>query len=140
MAFAVIYELPFGRGRRFGNNLNRGLDYAFGGWRINSFVTFQSGQPITVAEAENRLADGQQRPNVIGNPCGGASVDDVVNRKAKYFNLSAFSHAGDQLPGNAPRYFSDCRNQGIHSTDTGIAKAIHLTENKYLEVRGEFVR
>jgi hypothetical protein len=68
LAFAVIYELPVGHGQRYGSHMSRALDLAVGGWRVTPAVTFQTGQPIAVQDANALLADGVQRPNVIGDP------------------------------------------------------------------------
>ncbi len=138
LAFAVIYELPLGRGRLLGNHMNRGLEAVIGGWRVTSFTTLQTGQPLDVRTYHNHLSDGRQRPDLTGHPCSGASVDAVVAGTARYFNSSAFSQPGDQMPGTAPRYFSDCRVPGIHSIDFGIAKQFQFKESMYLEARGEF--
>jgi hypothetical protein len=136
-AVAVSYELPLGRGKRFGNNMSRALDYVVGGWKANSFVTFQSGNPIAVRMDFNRLQDGAQRPNVSGN-ARGASIQDVVDGKGNYFNDAAFSDPGDQIPGNAPRYFDDVRTQGIRNLDFSVFKSIQIRENMRLEIHGEF--
>lgn len=138
LVVAAVYELPLGRGRAFGHNMNRYLDGAIGGWKLNSFLTLQSGQPIDVSMANGRIYYGTQRPNLAGNPCSGASVDQVVNGSANYFNVSAFSNPGDEVDGNSPRYLSDCRAPGIHSLDQGIEKTFRIRENMSLEVRGEF--
>ncbi|MHB8655634.1 MAG: TonB-dependent receptor [Terriglobia bacterium] len=139
LTLAVVYELPLGRGQRFGGQMNKALDAVVGGWRATSFITLQSGQPIAVNDANGQLADGHQRPNVTGNPCSSSNVDQVVNGTATYFNLSAFSHPGDQVPGNAPRYFSNCRVPGIHNADISLVKAFQISETKRLEVRGDFI-
>lgn len=68
LAFAVTYDLPVGKGRPLGRNMNRALDAIVGGWKTNAFVTLQSGTPLGIHMADNRLADGNQRPNVSGNP------------------------------------------------------------------------
>ncbi|HEV2247685.1 MAG TPA: carboxypeptidase-like regulatory domain-containing protein [Terriglobia bacterium] len=138
LTFAVVYDLPVGRGQRFGSNMNKVLNGAVGGWRLTPFVTFQTGQPISVNDANQLLADGNQRPNLIGNPCTGASLDDIANGTASYFNNSAFSHPADQTPGTTPRYFSNCRVPGITNLDLSIAKQYHFRENMFIEVRGDF--
>jgi len=150
LVFAVIYELPVGRGKPLGKAMNRYLDAVFGGWQINSFTTFQSGQPITIFESSNLLADGHQRPNVTGNPCSETNIRTVVSASlgsgpdlsADYFKYdpltgtsSVLSHAADQTPGSAPRYFSNCRAQGINNTDLGISKRFNIRENMYIEAR-----
>lgn len=138
LVFAVVYDLPVGHGERFGSHMNRVLDEAVGGWRVTPFVTFQTGQPIAVNDANQLISDGNQRPNLIGNPCSGASNDAIANGTANYFNLSAFSHPPDETDGTAPRYLSNCRVQGIYNLDLSVAKRFHFTESKFLEVRGEF--
>jgi hypothetical protein len=139
LTFAAIYELPVGRGRAIGNNMNRVLNGAIGGWQINTFVTFQTGQPLVFNDANGQLADGTQRPNINGGKaCADVSVDRVVDGGANYFNVDNFSHPGDQQPGNLGRYIADCRAPGIHNMDLGISKRIEFTESKYLEIRGDF--
>src|SRR3984957_6427427 len=43
------YELPFGRGKQFGGNMNRYTDMIVGGWRFNGILTLRTGNPITMA-------------------------------------------------------------------------------------------
>ncbi len=152
LAFAVIYELPVGRGHALGRSMNRVLDGIVGGWRINSNVTFQSGQPIAIQDQNAQLADGVQRPSVTGNPRSQYSFDQIVasGGTQNFFNFDpshadcsdpqhgAICHPGDQVVGSAPRYFSNVRAPGIHSNDTGIAKRFNIRESMYLDVRAEF--
>ncbi|HVN80894.1 MAG TPA: TonB-dependent receptor [Terriglobia bacterium] len=137
LAFAVSYELPVGRGKPLGKSMNRALDAALGGWKINSFVTFQTGNPVGTHMDSGRLADGNQRPNVQGD-VRGADILTVVDGNGNFFNQSAFSDPGDQVPGNAPRYFSDLRTQGIRNLDLSVFKAFEFRENMSLQLRAEF--
>jgi hypothetical protein len=41
-----IYELPFGKGRKWGASLGRAVNYAIGGWQVSGVYQFQSGVPI----------------------------------------------------------------------------------------------
>lgn len=52
--FNTIYELPFGRGKRF---LNEGgaVDKIFGGFQITTIVRYGSGRPITITDARGTL-------------------------------------------------------------------------------------
>jgi hypothetical protein len=134
---AISYEVPIGRGKHFGNQMAKGLDYVIGGWQVNSFVTFQSGNPIAVRMDFNRLQDGAQRPNVTGNPRG-ADIQTVVDGGGNYFNVDAFSDPGDQIACNAPRYFDNVRTQGIHNLDFSVFKIIQIRERMRFEVHGEF--
>jgi hypothetical protein len=44
----VTYDIPFGRGRTFGKDLNHVVNALIGDWQVNSIVTFHSGFPFTV--------------------------------------------------------------------------------------------
>jgi hypothetical protein len=41
-----VYDLPFGRGQRFGHNVNRLVDEAIGGWEISGIETWRTGLAI----------------------------------------------------------------------------------------------
>jgi hypothetical protein len=45
--FTHIWELPFGRGRRFGTSINRAMDLALGGWNLSGVLIIYSGRPFT---------------------------------------------------------------------------------------------
>ncbi len=42
------YEIPFGRGKQYGANLNKGLQSVLGNWQVNGILSLRSGQPITL--------------------------------------------------------------------------------------------
>jgi hypothetical protein len=46
--FASVWELPFGRGRRWASDISRGADLVIGGWQINSDITIQSGPVFSI--------------------------------------------------------------------------------------------
>ncbi len=58
-----IYQLPFGRGQRFGSNISKLVDLATGGWQANAILTLQSGLPFNLTTPGN---PGNVRPDVLG--------------------------------------------------------------------------
>ena len=42
------YEIPFGRGKAYGANLNRAVDILLGGWQMNGILAIHTGQPFTL--------------------------------------------------------------------------------------------
>ena len=56
---------------------------------------------------------------------------------ATYLNANCFADPGDQVPGNAPRYFSGLRVDGIHNMDLNIYKSFVPKEGMRIEVRAE---
>jgi hypothetical protein len=61
----AVYELPFGRGRQFGSNINRIADEAVGGWKFSTAVVSYSGFPETITSPDNTNSNtyGQARAN-----------------------------------------------------------------------------
>ncbi|MEP7342217.1 MAG: TonB-dependent receptor [Acidobacteriota bacterium] len=45
-----IYELPFGKGRKFFGGSNRVVDAVIGGWQFSPIVSISSGAPITIVD------------------------------------------------------------------------------------------
>jgi len=45
-SFSGIWELPFGRGKRFGSDMNGVLNAIAGGWTVTGIVQIQSGRPL----------------------------------------------------------------------------------------------
>ncbi|MGH3055047.1 MAG: TonB-dependent receptor, partial [Gaiellaceae bacterium] len=138
LAMAIIADTPIGRGRWIGRDMNRVLDGVVGGWTISTILTFQSGQPINIGMSQPTLDDGNQRPNVSCNPNSGVSAHKSALTGASTFNSNCFADPGYEQPGNAPRYFSNLRTDGIHNIDLAISKAFIPREGMRLELRGEF--
>ncbi len=135
---AATYELPFGRGQAFAKDANRYVDAVVGGWKVGTFVTAQSGQPLPIRISSNRISGGSQRPDLIGSPCTGLSAEDVLHGKGVYLNAAAFASPGDEVAGNTPRYISSCRTDPIRNLDMNISKTFKIHERVSLELRGEF--
>ena len=49
LALSWVYDLPFGRGKKFLGGASRGLNYLVGGWRLSSIQNYMSGIPIRVS-------------------------------------------------------------------------------------------
>lgn len=48
LSLSSLYELPFGRGKRWGRDVSRAVDYVIGGWQLNGIYTLQAGLPFNV--------------------------------------------------------------------------------------------
>jgi hypothetical protein len=141
MVLATIVEVPVGRGRWLGGDMNRILDGIVGGWSASAILTFQTGTPIAIVMDGNaaHLADGNQRPDVVcPQVSSGISYHAAASTGASVFNTNCFASPGDQVPGNAPRYFSNLRSDGVHNTDLSVSKEFAIRESMKLQVRGEF--
>jgi len=142
---AAIFDVPIGRGRWIGKDMNRFLDGVVGGWAASTILTYQTGQPLSFSTAEQLLTDGNQRPDILCNQLmSGVSYHQAAlnglsgNGNASVFNSSCFGFPGDQIPGNASRYISTTRADGIHNADLSFSKEFEVHESMKLQIRCEF--
>jgi len=62
--FNLVYDLPLGRGRKFGANMPLFLDEVVGGWKVGMTGIVYSGFPMTLSASNNsQVNSGAQRPN-----------------------------------------------------------------------------
>ncbi|MBE7180990.1 MAG: TonB-dependent receptor, partial [Terriglobus roseus] len=104
---SLVYELPFGRNRRFGSHMNPALDAVLGGWQVSAVNTAQAGTPFNLTYTPNSAQLGSTqitasyrgvnlyRPNrVAGVPLTqGRSVRQANTGYVQYINYAAL-----QLP------------------------------------------
>ena len=133
---SYIYELPIGRGHRFGSNISRPLDAVLGGWQINGVTTLQSGKALAIS-ASNTAGIGTvvERANTNGKyPALHGSIRSRLNR---YFDTTAFSQPAAYTLGNTPAYISYLRAPGTVNTDLSIFKQFSPVEGFLVQFRAE---
>jgi hypothetical protein len=137
-----VYELPFGKGRKFGSTWNSVVDGILGGWEANTINTANSGTPLDVAytptsteDVTGRIPDYRgeaiMRPNVVPNPSG---VHDPINH---YYGLYTFTAPTAADPfGDVGR--NSFRGPTFWQWDLGVDKFFQIHENVKLQFRSEF--
>ena len=137
MAITTLYELPFGRGKRFLSSLHPVADIFLGGWKTSSIIFFSKGVPVNWAENKtdyNRfLSNG--RPNKI---CSGVKSGPVESRLDAYFDTSCFETPANFGLGSAPRTDPRIRWPGTRSWDFSLMKNIPIKEKVTVQFRSEF--
>ncbi|MEO8072513.1 MAG: TonB-dependent receptor [Acidobacteriota bacterium] len=133
---SVVYDLPFGRGRRFGGGMNRVLDAIFGGYRFTAINRITSGRPVNLTYSPTSQfsvgGDLSYRPNIIGQV-----VFDNPTPNA-YFDRTAVAIPTDPTNpfGDAPR--NAVRGPNFWQADIGLHKQFRLYgESTRLELRVE---
>ncbi|HEU0184547.1 MAG TPA: TonB-dependent receptor, partial [Blastocatellia bacterium] len=133
--FSQVWELPFGKGKRYFGGVSRGADYLVGGWQFNSNTTIQSGLPFNVeynAGANiDTGGDTSRRPNINGDP------NFELSGNVYSFDASVFTDPGPGKFGNLRR--NAFRGPGYWRTDASLFKKFKFTETKELEFRMESV-
>jgi hypothetical protein len=126
LQFSYTYELPIGRGKSIGGNLNPILNGIVGGWRTNGIWRFNSGRPINpgLYVSDSLPTYGPQRPNLIGTPHRNRGNDSSwVNQ---YFTSvdgsDFFAQPAQYALGTAPRDLGAVRQPGANNADLSMFK------------------
>ena len=116
-------DLPFGRDRRWANDLGPILEGIIGGWRLTAINTMTSGLPVNLSYSPGStfLVSGAPtyRPNVSGDIYGDGSIDNYFNRDNVTVPIDR-----SQPFGNAPR--NAARGPAIYNLDLGLHKSFGL--------------
>jgi hypothetical protein len=127
-----VYELPFGRGKRFapGSPI---LEQVIGGWSFGTIAELHTGTPLSPLDAVNNtgsFSDGV-RPNLVGDPV----VSTGQRSAAKWFNTAVFQQNPAYTFGDAPRTFGT--GPGTAQVDASLLKNFRLHESTNLQFRAE---
>ena len=138
---SVLYELPFGKGKKFGSNWSGVTNGIFGGWEAQVIERAISGFPIFIVDSNNGVFNGSNvnfqwngsslnRPNIVGDPHARPCVPGT------WFNTCAFAAAPAGELGDAPR--APLTGPNYVNTDFSLIKHIVITERTKLDFRAEF--
>ncbi|HZU26288.1 MAG TPA: carboxypeptidase-like regulatory domain-containing protein [Bryobacteraceae bacterium] len=155
MMINYLYDLPIGRGRRFGGNWNRGVDALLGGWQISGITQLQTGGACSVV-ANNDYA-------LVGvdgyfNDCGGTG--ELWNVNGNPTVLGNFAAGGSKDPrlwfqttnsDGTPMFTAPALNTfalgkasrdvfhepGLENWNVGLFKSFAITEHTGLQFRAE---
>jgi Carboxypeptidase regulatory-like domain/TonB dependent receptor len=141
--FSALIEIPYGRGRRYGAKINKGLDYVVGGWQFSPFVSIGSGTPFDLTV--NGSSDGTpNRPDLIGNPHVGLQKDFAnvgLGSGFTYINEAAFTAPPQNAAGAYTRVGTVHRNEfygpGYDTTGLSVFKDIPITHRVMSQLRAQ---
>jgi hypothetical protein len=144
LVLASVLDMPFGKGKKFANNLNTVADKLVGGWGIDTIITFQRGFPIIIGGCPGALSN-SGIPNV---GCARATRTALSHqtsgsrdaRLAKWFDSNVFTNGTDYSYGNDSRTEPNIRADGMKNFDFAFFKHTKFGPDERLgvEFRGEF--
>ena len=130
------YDLPFGRGQKYGSTVNHFANALIGGWTISGAHRYYSGNLLQVTTPGNPLGSQIFAANtkaMRNNTPIRTGVDqdtlDPNNASIRWFNAAAFSPASAFTLGNAAYYYDDFRQPPIAFENVSFAKRTVLFPN-----------
>jgi hypothetical protein len=130
LAWNTVWEIPIGRGRKYGSSMHPVLNAIAGGWQANAIYLFQSGAPLTFIVPGATLGNGR---NTRANASAKPSVSNPTPER--YFDASVLSAPAPRTFGGAGLGLID--GPARHTVDTGLTKNFYVTEGRYLQFRWE---
>jgi len=151
---SYLYELPFGRGRRFLSGAGGAVDRFVSGWKFNGITTFSSGQWKSPGLAVDwiHIDWGSSRPDQVGNPYpANQTFQNWLDSSAyvapgcpslKVAGLNCILADGSEVNANQHRQGSAGRNSlqmpGLNNWDFTLLKDTRIKENLLVQFRAEF--
>ncbi|MGA2270540.1 MAG: carboxypeptidase-like regulatory domain-containing protein [Bryobacteraceae bacterium] len=145
----VVYQLPLGRGKRFGNGMSKVLDALVGGWQISGTYRFTTGFPTSVINGQRwptnwendalGTPNGLPRPPVTNNSNAPAAQSGVKGGPNLWSDpASAFASFGETMAGETGSR-NTIRGAGVFNIDTGLGKTFTMpwSEHHKLQIRWE---
>ena len=148
---SVIYELPFGKGKKFGSNWSGATNAILSHWQLNLIERATSGFPLFVVDSADESGvffsyngNTLQRPNEVGDPNkpgpegGNTNCPARIHTLQNWFNPCAFAKAPAGELGTAPR--APVYGPRFVNTDFSVFKDFPLSfrEGMMLQFRAEF--
>ena len=145
------YDLPYGKGQKFGSSAPKVVDLLAGGWSINYMTAARTGLPMTVRAVDRT---GQAvRGNVRANAFHNLGVNKSAQTIDNYFGLAtrdatlfcgggvnngtcAYGQPADGTFGTSG--IGTERGPSFFNMDFSIGKRFNVTEKQYLDFRAEF--
>jgi Carboxypeptidase regulatory-like domain/TonB dependent receptor-like, beta-barrel len=134
---SYVWELPLGKGRRFGGNWSTPVDVLLGGWQVSGIHAIQSGLALTAtlggSSVLNLGGERRARPNLVGDPTLPSSARTIQ----RWFNTDAFAAFSP-----APQAFGTAgvgimRGPGYSTFDFTAAKDFRVDDGRRFQFRVE---
>jgi outer membrane receptor protein involved in Fe transport len=132
-----LYDLPFGKGQRYGGSIDGVAGKLIGGWSTGGIVNLRSGFPFNVSLGFDRVGSGIDNPQYLRpNLAPGKKIEDAITGDPSAFvDPSFFQLQPAGFYGNSPR--NALRGPNLKTFDMTLTKRTAITERLRTEFRFE---
>lgn len=132
MVFSYVYDLPLGKGKKFGTDWNPALNHVLGGWQMGGILNLHGGFPLTIRATDR---SGTTSRGARANRVGDGEGTKDVGLYTTWFDTTAFTKTTAGTFGNSGN--GVVRGPGLKSFSLSLQKYFPITESKRLEFRAE---
>ena len=139
----AVYDLPFGKGKKFGSDMNKAADAVIGGWSVSPILFLRSGFPLALyTNASDPTGTGSRglRPDCNGTNTVWGRRQATAGQGGGFvwFDPSNYSDPTTTFGTCAPQ-LGGLRGPGYYNWDISIQKNFQLTERFKLQFRSDFL-
>jgi hypothetical protein len=133
---AAVWDLPFGKGEKFGGNWRPAINAVLGNWSVNGLFTAMSGEPFSVTSGARTSNNAHVSRAVILDPTVKAQLQDKTGVLGPVLFPDASAFALPEPGGNGgPRNVFTAPS--FWNADIGLIKVFNLSERFRLQFRTE---
>jgi hypothetical protein len=132
----AVYDLPFGRGKQFGNNMSSAANAVVGNWAINPIISWHGGFPLSLYGAsDSGTGSPENRPDCIGPV---SYPKTVTSAGIQWFNPTSFVNAPQGTFGTCPAQ-GPVIGPGYADIDLSMQKNFPISERMKIQFRADFL-
>ena len=133
----VVYDLPFGRNRTFGRDMNKALDAVVGGWEMAGILSLHTGFPLTIGagDASNTGSRGARADCIAPGQVYGEQNSPLGGYQ--WLNPASYAQPAAYTFGSCG--VGTIRGPGLSDFDLNLSKSFRITERQSFDLRADFI-
>jgi Carboxypeptidase regulatory-like domain/TonB dependent receptor len=134
----AVYELPVGRGKKFGNHWNRAINDVAGNWQVSGILQLRGGFPLTIVGSDaSGTGSRGARANCNGPARVFGSSHDAPDGGLQWFDPSPYGAPSTGTFGTCG--IGTVRGPGLRTADVSLQKEFPIHDEQRIEFRAEFI-
>jgi len=133
----AVYDLPFGRGKQFGQNMPAALNAVVGNWAINPIISWHGGFPLNLRGPDDS-GTGSPAPRPDCNGPSSYPKTAVEGEGLQWFSPTPYSAAAPGTFGNCPAQ-GPVIGPGYFDADLSLQKNFPISETMRFQFRADFL-
>jgi hypothetical protein len=136
----AVYELPVGRGKMLGKNINGVVNEVIGGWAVSPIVSFRTGWPLPIQGAQDNSGTFGRGPRANCNGIPSITKTTLPGVGVQWFtNSGQFTQPAAGTFGNCSPQLDGLRSPHYTDVDLSLHKDFPIRERFRLQFRTDFI-
>jgi hypothetical protein len=136
----AVYDLPIGRGKMVGRNVNAVVNQVIGGWSVSPILSFRTGWPLPVYGANDNSGTNSRGSRADCNGTPKITKTAIQGIGVQWFtNTGQFTQPATGTFGNCSPQLDGLRSPHYTDVDMSVHKDFPISERFRLQFRTDFI-